>query len=67
MGSLISNHVDAYYVLFGVFCSRYCFRYLGVFCCDINQSCRLLHTATHGSHFVYEDVLLGFILVSLKV
>ena len=38
-------------------------RYLGVFCCDIDQSCRLLHTATHGSHFVYEDVLLGFILV----
>jgi hypothetical protein len=32
--------------------------YLGVFSCDIDQSCRLLHAATHGSHYVYEDVSL---------
>lgn len=37
-------------------------RILGLFSCDCDQSCRILHGAVHGSHFVYNDVFLRLCL-----
>ena len=28
----------------------------GLFSCDSDQGCRILHSALHGSHYVYNDV-----------